>query len=212
MIATHVFLPTANPTRAAVVVLTAAVVFPAARLTGLSAYISSKLALIKLIEFLAAENPTIFAAALHPGMIDTNILRSSGADPSTLPLDSGKQQSMIHSRRSNHPDLYLSSGPPSRIHGLAHQPRRLIPKRSLCMGELGCGRAQDQSIPNSIRIALDFWDVRLAISLDLIRHRLLQAGQKQSDSAVLICSCQQDECFKLQPCLQVSCHSACSID
>lgn len=91
MIATKVFLPTANPTRAAVVALTAAVVFPAARLINLSAYISSKLTLIKMMEFLAAENPTVFAAALHPGMVDTNILRSSGADPSKLPMDSGKQ-------------------------------------------------------------------------------------------------------------------------
>lgn len=93
MIATNVFLPTANPTHAAVVALTAAVIFPVAKLNGLSAYISSKLALIKIIEFLAAENPTVFAAALHPGMIDTNILRNSGADPGTLPLDSGKQSS-----------------------------------------------------------------------------------------------------------------------
>ncbi|KAJ5190952.1 uncharacterized protein N7498_009937 [Penicillium cinerascens] len=88
MIATKAFLPTANPTRAAVVALTAAVVFPAARLINLSAYISSKLTLIKMMEFLAAENPTVFAAALHPGMVDTNILRSSGADPSKLPMDS----------------------------------------------------------------------------------------------------------------------------
>lgn len=95
MIATNVLLPTANPTHVAVVALTAAVVFPAAKLNGLSAYISSKLALIKIVEFLAAENPTVFAAALHPGMINTSILRSSGADPSTLPLDSGKQPSPI---------------------------------------------------------------------------------------------------------------------
>lgn len=90
MIASKVFLPTANPTRAAVVALAAAVVFPAARLVNLSAYISSKLALIKLMEFLAVENPAVFAAALHPGMIDTHILRASGADPSNLPIDSGK--------------------------------------------------------------------------------------------------------------------------
>lgn len=102
MIATNVFLPTANPTHAAVVALTAAVVFPAARIKGLSAYISSKLALIKFVEFLAAENPTVFAAALHPGMIDTNILRSSGADPSALPLDSGKQSSTHSPPRSKY--------------------------------------------------------------------------------------------------------------
>ncbi|KAJ5662171.1 uncharacterized protein N7477_009787 [Penicillium maclennaniae] len=88
MIASNAFLPTANPTHAAVVALTAAVVFPAARLVNLSAYISSKLTLIKLMEFLAAENPTVFAVALHPGMVDTSILRSSGADPSKLPIDS----------------------------------------------------------------------------------------------------------------------------
>lgn len=95
MIASNAFLPTANPTSAAVVALTAAVVFPAARLVKLSAYISSKLTLIKMMEFLAAENPTVFAAALHPGMVDTNILRSSGADPSKLPIDSGKRRPLL---------------------------------------------------------------------------------------------------------------------
>lgn len=91
MITTNAFLPTANPVHAAVIAITAAVVFPASRLKGLSAYISSKLSLIKLMEYLAAENPNIFATALHPGMVDTSILRNSGADPSKLPLDSGKQ-------------------------------------------------------------------------------------------------------------------------
>lgn len=117
MIAANAFLPTANPTHAAVVALTAAVVFPAARLKGLSAYISSKLSLIKIMEFLAAENPTVFAVALHPGMIDTNILRSSGADPSKLPIDSGKQSPSIAFVSSN----FCASGPACRIHGLADQ-------------------------------------------------------------------------------------------
>jgi len=64
---------------------------------NLSAYITSKLTVIKLVEFLAAENPTIFAAALHPGMVDTNILQRSGADPSKLPIDSGKLQLTTYS-------------------------------------------------------------------------------------------------------------------
>ncbi|GLI76362.1 hypothetical protein PoHVEF18_004634 [Penicillium ochrochloron] len=88
MIASKVFLPTANPSRAAVVAFTAVVVFPAAQLVNLSGYITSKLAVIKLMEFLAAENPNVFAAALHPGMIETKIFRGSGADPSQLPMDS----------------------------------------------------------------------------------------------------------------------------
>jgi NAD(P)-dependent dehydrogenase (short-subunit alcohol dehydrogenase family) len=134
MIATKVFLPTANPTRAAVVALTAAVVFPAATLVNLSAYISSKLTLIKVMEFLAAENPTVFAAALHPGMVDTSILRSSGADPSKLPIDSGKQcNSAVFILRL----IVRTSGSPCRVHGLVDQSRSIFSKWSLCVGKLG---------------------------------------------------------------------------
>jgi hypothetical protein len=32
----------------------------------------------------------LFACAVHPGMVDTGIFRGSGADPSQLPMDSGK--------------------------------------------------------------------------------------------------------------------------
>ena len=56
---------------------------------GLSAYLSSKLALHKVLEFVAAENPTVFAAALHPGMIETDVFRKSGGDKEMLPMDSG---------------------------------------------------------------------------------------------------------------------------
>jgi NAD(P)-dependent dehydrogenase (short-subunit alcohol dehydrogenase family) len=91
MIASKVFLPTASPDRATVVAFTAVVVFPAAQLVNLSGYITSKLAVIKFMEFLAAENPNVFAVALHPGMIETKIFRGSGADPSKLPMDSGKR-------------------------------------------------------------------------------------------------------------------------
>lgn len=106
MIASKVFLPTARPERAAVVAFTAVVVFPAAQLVNLSGYITSKLAVIKLMEFLAAENPNVFAVALHPGMIETKIFRGSGADPSKLPMDTGKR---FHSTRGcvlklNHDD------------------------------------------------------------------------------------------------------------
>ncbi|KAJ5627008.1 hypothetical protein N7528_004435 [Penicillium herquei] len=88
IIAAKVFLPTANPVRSAVVALTAIVVFPTARLVGNSGYISSKLTLVKIMEFLAAENPKVFAAAMHPGMVETEIFRRSGADPTKVPIDS----------------------------------------------------------------------------------------------------------------------------
>lgn len=88
MIASKVFLPTATA-NAAIIALTAAVVLPTQMLVGLSAYISSKLALIKFIEFLAVENPNLFIVALQPGIVETDILRKSGADASLVPMDQG---------------------------------------------------------------------------------------------------------------------------
>ncbi|KAK1977130.1 short chain dehydrogenase [Colletotrichum cereale] len=82
------FLPTANPSHAAVVALTTGTTaMPAAALPGLSAYMASKLAQTKIIEFLAAENPTLFAATLHPGMVETDIFKKSGAKAEALPMD-----------------------------------------------------------------------------------------------------------------------------
>jgi NAD(P)-dependent dehydrogenase (short-subunit alcohol dehydrogenase family) len=54
---------------------------------GLSAYMTSKTAQIKLMEWLGAENPNLFACSVHPGVIDTKMLRDSGL--SGLPYDSG---------------------------------------------------------------------------------------------------------------------------
>ncbi|KAL3458384.1 hypothetical protein BJX64DRAFT_279886 [Aspergillus heterothallicus] len=88
MVASKVFLPTANTEHAAIIGLTSGpLVFPPSATTGASPYFASKLALIKVMEFLAAENPNVFAAALHPGMIDTPILRKFGTDPKHLPVD-----------------------------------------------------------------------------------------------------------------------------
>ena len=67
-----------------------ALVFPPVGTPGLSAYLISKLAAVKTLEFLAAENPTIFVASVHPGMVDTGIFRKSGAKPEMLPMDTGE--------------------------------------------------------------------------------------------------------------------------
>lgn len=86
----HAFLPTANATHAAVLaVTTGTTALPATMVPGLSAYMSSKLAQTKLIEFVAAEHPNLFAAAVHPGMIETNIFTRSGAKAESLPMDKG---------------------------------------------------------------------------------------------------------------------------
>lgn len=84
------FLPTANPSHASIVALTTGTTaLPAVALPGLSAYMASKLAQTKIIEFLAAENPNIFAVTLHPGMVETDIFTKSGAKAEALPMDKG---------------------------------------------------------------------------------------------------------------------------
>lgn len=90
MIPVKAFLPSANPSRAAIIGLTTAVVFPPAIQPGLSAYVGSKLAVVKLMEYIANETPSIFTAALNPGVIHTAMLDRVGGDPASLPVDSGK--------------------------------------------------------------------------------------------------------------------------
>ncbi|TVY81894.1 Short chain dehydrogenase citE [Lachnellula suecica] len=88
MIAAKLFLPTANPKHATILGLTTGTAgLPVFMLAGLSAYSSSKLALVKFFEFLAAENPNVFVATLHPGMIETDIFKASGAKAEALPMD-----------------------------------------------------------------------------------------------------------------------------
>jgi NAD(P)-dependent dehydrogenase (short-subunit alcohol dehydrogenase family) len=85
------FFPNANPTRAAALsVISGSMMMPTKMLLGLSAYQNSKLAATKTIEYLALENPNIFCAAVHPGMVDTPLFRKSGATPEMLPMDTGE--------------------------------------------------------------------------------------------------------------------------
>jgi len=56
-------------------------------MAGLSAYQSSKVAQAKVLEFLAAENPNLFVANLHPGMIETDVFNKSGGKADQLPMD-----------------------------------------------------------------------------------------------------------------------------
>jgi len=82
------FLPTADPSHAAILGVTSDVsLMPVTYLPGLSSYVSSKLAQAKIYEFLAAENPNIFIATIHPGMIETDNFYRTGATPESLPMD-----------------------------------------------------------------------------------------------------------------------------
>ncbi|KAL9625193.1 MAG: hypothetical protein Q9160_000595 [Pyrenula sp. 1 TL-2023] len=82
------FLPTTTSPRPVLLGNTAgAIVFPPAMTAGLSAYLVSKLAQIKTLEYLATEKPSLFVASVQPGMIDSPIFRGSGASPDALPMD-----------------------------------------------------------------------------------------------------------------------------
>lgn len=93
-IAAQAFIPKAQPGAAFFAVTAGAAVMPPMYTPGLSAYLTSKLAQTKVLEFLSVENPNLFFCSVHPGMIETGIFRSSKADPSTLPMDTGASLSL----------------------------------------------------------------------------------------------------------------------
>lgn len=64
--------------------------FPPKMTLGMSAYMTAKMAQVKLIEYLAAENDGIFAACVHPGIVDSPVYRAAGMPPGAVPMDSGE--------------------------------------------------------------------------------------------------------------------------
>jgi NAD(P)-dependent dehydrogenase (short-subunit alcohol dehydrogenase family) len=57
---------------------------------GLSSYAASKLAAVKLMEYVAFENPSIRLMFVHPGVIDTEMNKKSTAAGLVLPYDDGE--------------------------------------------------------------------------------------------------------------------------
>jgi NAD(P)-dependent dehydrogenase (short-subunit alcohol dehydrogenase family) len=83
------FLPLAKPNATFLGVGAAGAVLPAEIGAGLTGYMSSKIAQAKLMEYIAHEHPEIFVASVHPGVIDTKLLREAELPKSKLPLDTG---------------------------------------------------------------------------------------------------------------------------
>lgn len=141
------FFPKANPIRAAALaVISGSIVLPAKTLLGLSAYQNSKLAIVKTIEYPTLENPNMFCAAVHPGMVDTAIFRKSGVTPDMLPMDDGELL-FIHTphgdvvpKPSNTPFSETSGG----IHGVDHTAASSVFGREICLGKLGCRRTKGE--------------------------------------------------------------------
>lgn len=81
------FLPVASPTATIVDINTAASHFPTAAIENLSAYSASKLAALKVFEFLQVENPDLRVFNVQPGVILSDMNVKHGAFP---PMDTGK--------------------------------------------------------------------------------------------------------------------------
>ncbi|KAF1953535.1 NAD(P)-binding protein [Byssothecium circinans] len=87
IIAVQAFVPNAKAGAAVYAIAAGALVLPPKLTPYLSGYLTSKLAQLKVMEYLAAENPDLFVCSVHPGMVDTKIFRGSGASPDQLPMD-----------------------------------------------------------------------------------------------------------------------------
>lgn len=83
------FIPLVKPNATFLSVNAAGAVLPAEVGTGLTGYMSSKIAQAKLMEFIAHEHPEMFVASVHPGVIQTKLLREAELHDSKLPQDTG---------------------------------------------------------------------------------------------------------------------------
>ncbi|KAI0893782.1 putative NADP(+)-dependent dehydrogenase [Annulohypoxylon nitens] len=82
------FVPTAKPSHATVLALTSGMTAaPVKNFANLSAYMTSKLAQVKVMEFLPLQHSHIFAATVHPGMVETDIFAKAGGVKTKLPTD-----------------------------------------------------------------------------------------------------------------------------
>lgn len=68
----------------------AGAVLPAEIGAGLTGYMSSKIAQAKLMEYIAHEHPGVFVASVHPGVVETKMLREAELEGSQLPVDTGR--------------------------------------------------------------------------------------------------------------------------
>ncbi len=86
------FLPTRKPNSAIIGITAGSLQLPPMLPfnKGLSAYNSSKIAQLKLLENLAAENPDMFVASVHPGVVMTDMAEDADVDSLSVPIDDSK--------------------------------------------------------------------------------------------------------------------------
>ena len=95
MVTTRAFLPSRNKDASIIGVnanmITMEPSHPA--VSGVSAYSCSKIAQVRLLEHVAAENPDVFVVSAHPGIVPTDMASSSGKKVLIPPefIDDGKR-------------------------------------------------------------------------------------------------------------------------
>ena len=93
MVTTRAFLPSRNKDASIIGLSTDIITFPVSGpiAIGASAYNCSKLAQVRLLEYVSAENPDLFVVSVSPGGVDTDMLRFSGIHAKIYPhyLDDG---------------------------------------------------------------------------------------------------------------------------
>lgn len=80
MLATRAFLPFREKDASIIGVSTNLITDPVSGpvAAGASAYTCSKIAQVRLLEYVSAENPDLFVVSVNPGIVDTDMLRFSG--------------------------------------------------------------------------------------------------------------------------------------
>ena len=82
MVTTRAFLPTRNPDAAIVGINANMITLPASSVpaAGASAYTCSKFAQVRLLEYVGAECEDLFVVSVHPGGVDSELLKKSEID------------------------------------------------------------------------------------------------------------------------------------
>lgn len=135
----------AQPATTFVNLTTAGVLFPP--FPGMGAYVSSKMAAIKLLQSFAAENPHVRLHHVHPGFLDT-AMSAQLAKTTKLPFDFDDSKSLHASRTAaDHRKLTFPSFPLSLTSGRFPRvgcfARGQIPERQARVCRVGCRGAQE---------------------------------------------------------------------
>ena len=86
------FLPTRRESAAIIGISAGLIQTPTSTpaIQGVSAYNASKIALVKMLEHLSAENPDVFVASVHPGIVPSGMVREGRGHGGSALWDDGE--------------------------------------------------------------------------------------------------------------------------